>query len=163
MSCCSVYMFDLHAFFLVQNWIYQQSSKICFALIMNLLSKWTTTSWNMLMDNKFEEQILTGSATGNSCYHISTSHALNISCSFDPSVCLIESRCMVTSLTHLPLVPHICVSGSVQHWFRQRLVAYSAPSHYLNQCWIIVNWTLRNKVQWILIKIQSFVYMKMHP
>ena len=22
-----------------------------------------------------------------------------------------------------------------QHWFRQRLVAFSAPSHYLNQCW----------------------------
>ena len=24
---------------------------------------------------------------------------------------------------------------------------YSAPSHYLNQCWIIVNWTLRNKLK----------------
>ena len=23
-----------------------------------------------------------------------------------------------------------------------------APSHYLNQCWVIVNWTLRNKLQW---------------
>ena len=23
---------------------------------------------------------------------------------------------------------------------------YSAPSHYLNQCWVIVNWTLRNKL-----------------
>ena len=22
------------------------------------------------------------------------------------------------------------------------------PSHYLNQCWVIVNWTLRNKFQW---------------
>ena len=22
------------------------------------------------------------------------------------------------------------------------------PSHYLNQCWIIVNWTLRNKLLW---------------
>ena len=22
------------------------------------------------------------------------------------------------------------------------------PSHYLNQCWVIVNWTLWNKVQW---------------
>ena len=26
--------------------------------------------------------------------------------------------------------------------------AYSAPSHYLNQCWVIVNRTLRKKVQW---------------
>ena len=24
----------------------------------------------------------------------------------------------------------------------------SAPSHYLNQCWLIVNWTLRNNIQW---------------
>ena len=22
------------------------------------------------------------------------------------------------------------------------------PSHYLNQCWVIVNWTLGNKLQW---------------
>ena len=34
------------------------------------------------------------------------------------------------------------------HWFRQWLVAWSAPSHFLNQCWDIVNWTLRNKLQW---------------
>ena len=51
-------------------------------------------------------------------------------------------------LTHLPLVPHICVSESGQYWFRLWLVAYSAPSHYLKQCWVIVNWTLRNKLQW---------------
>ena len=29
-----------------------------------------------------------------------------------------------------------------------RHVAYSVPSHYLNQCWVIVNWTLRNNFQW---------------
>ena len=34
------------------------------------------------------------------------------------------------------------------HWFRQWLVAWSAPSHYLNQCWHIVNLTLMNKLQW---------------
>ena len=34
------------------------------------------------------------------------------------------------------------------HWFRLWLVAWSAPSHYLNQLWNIVNWTLRNKLQW---------------
>ena len=28
------------------------------------------------------------------------------------------------------------------------LDAWSAPSHYLNQCWNIVNWTLGNKLQW---------------
>ena len=51
-------------------------------------------------------------------------------------------------LTHLPLVQHICVSQSGQHCFRLWLVAYSAPSHCLNQCSIIVNWTPRNKIKW---------------
>ena len=26
--------------------------------------------------------------------------------------------------------------------------AWSAPCHYLNQCWYIGNWTFRNKLQW---------------
>ena len=34
------------------------------------------------------------------------------------------------------------------HWFRRWLVAWSAPSHYLNQCWNIVDSTLGNKLQW---------------
>ena len=66
------------------------------------------------------------------------------------------------SLTHLPLVPHICIIESGQHWFRWWLVAYSAPSHYLNQYWVIVNWTLWNNLQWILLKIQNFSFTKMH-
>ena len=37
---------------------------------------------------------------------------------------------------------------SGQQWFRKWLVAYSAPSHYLNQIWVIVNWTLRNTLLW---------------
>ena len=51
-------------------------------------------------------------------------------------------------LTHLPLVPYICVSELGQHWFRSCLVACSAPSHYPIQCWVIVNSTLRSKLQW---------------
>ena len=35
-----------------------------------------------------------------------------------------------------------------QHWFRQWLVTWFGPSHYLNQCWNIVSWTHRNKLQW---------------
>ena len=27
--------------------------------------------------------------------------------------------------------------------------AYSVPRHYLNQCWLLINWTSRNKLQWI--------------
>ena len=46
------------------------------------------------------------------------------------------------------IVPHICISELGQHWFRWWLVACSAPSQYLNQCWVTVNWTLRNKLQW---------------
>ena len=34
--------------------------------------------------------------------------------------------------------------------FRQWLVAWKAPGRYINQCWDIVNWTLRNKLQWKL-------------
>ena len=30
------------------------------------------------------------------------------------------------------------------------LSPWAAPSHYLNQCWIIVNWILRNKRRWNL-------------
>ena len=52
--------------------------------------------------------------------------------------------------THLPLVLHICVSDSGQHCFRQWLVVYSMSSYYLNQYWVFVNWTLRNKLQWNL-------------
>ena len=42
----------------------------------------------------------------------------------------------------------MCVSESDQYWFRYWLVAYLALSHFLNQCWFIVNWTLRNKLEW---------------
>ena len=37
---------------------------------------------------------------------------------------------------------------SSHHWFRHWLVAWRAPSHYINQCWIIVNWTLANIFLW---------------
>ena len=51
-------------------------------------------------------------------------------------------------LSHLSLVPHICVIESGQHWSWWWHVAFSVPSHYLNQCLVIVHWTLRNKLQW---------------
>ena len=34
------------------------------------------------------------------------------------------------------------------------------PSHYLNQCWNIVNWTLGNKLQWNFIQTRSFSFMQ---
>ena len=42
------------------------------------------------------------------------------------------------------------------HWFRQWIVACTAPSHYLNQCWNNVNWTIKNKFSGIFIKIDIF-------
>ena len=51
-------------------------------------------------------------------------------------------------LTHWGRVTHICIGNLGRHWLRLWLVACLAPSHYLNQCWNIVNWTLRNKLQW---------------
>ena len=47
----------------------------------------------------------------------------------------------------------MCQSTS-HHRFRQWLVVWSMPSHYLNQWWNIVNWTLKKK-----LKFQSnFIY-----
>ena len=42
---------------------------------------------------------------------------------------------------------HICV-GKLTIIVSEWLFAWTAPSHYLNQCWNIVKWTLRNKLQW---------------
>ena len=47
-----------------------------------------------------------------------------------------------------------------QHWFRQWLVAWTAPSHYLNQCRDIVHWRLRNNSRTCIWKcrLQHFDY-----
>ena len=59
-------------------------------------------------------------------------------------------RCLKSFLTHRGRVRLICISKLCHHWFRWWLGAWSAPTHYLNQCWYIVNWTLGNKFQWNL-------------
>ena len=55
------------------------------------------------------------------------------------------------SLTHWGRVTHICV--------RNITVAWTAPSHYLNQCRNIVNWTLGNKRQWNLDR-NSYIFIQ---
>ena len=40
--------------------------------------------------------------------------------------------------------------------------AYPAPSHNLTQSRVIVDWTLRNKLRWDLIKLQKFLFTKLH-
>ena len=48
----------------------------------------------------------------------------------------------------LTLEPHLYVNELGHHWSRLWLVACSAPTYYLNQCWLIVNCLLRNKIRW---------------
>ena len=35
-----------------------------------------------------------------------------------------------------------------------------APSHFLNHCWLVVHWNIKNKFQWIRIKLQPFNWRK---
>ena len=65
-------------------------------------------------------------------------------------------------LTRIPLMLHIWVSESGQHWFKWWLVAYSAPSYYLNQCWVMSIAPVETNFSEILIKIQNFSLTKMH-
>ena len=46
-----------------------------------------------------------------------------------------------------------------QHWSRKWLVAWSAPSHYRNQWWNIINWNLKNKLQWNF-KQNSYIFIQ---
>ena len=80
---------------------------------------------------------------------------LNLSLKFDKHLGRWRSHqktCYYSSLVHrhttdLAPVPYIRVSESGQHRFRWWIVDYPAPSHYLNQSWFIVNWTIENKLQ----------------
>ena len=46
------------------------------------------------------------------------------------------------NLHNMPMVMHIYIIRLVYHWFRWCLSAQLAPSHYLNQCWYIMNKTI---------------------
>ena len=85
---------------------------------------------------------------------------------WDPQMMASDRGCRYqyprNGLTHGGRVTHICVNILDHHWFRSWLVAWSAPSHYLNQCWDIVNWTLRNKLQWHLNERHIFSFKKIH-
>ena len=66
--------------------------------------------------------------------------------------------CVVSGMTHGSRVtPYVDVDLG-QHWFRYRLVAYSTPSLPPNQCWLILNWTHRNKLHWNLNKRASVFF-----
>ena len=62
-----------------------------------------------------------------------------------------------TSLTHWGRQTHICVIKLTIIGSDNGL----SPSHYLNQCWNIVNWTLSNKLQWNFNRNSNIFFKKM--
>ena len=63
-------------------------------------------------------------------------------------------------LTHWDWGIHLCISKLTTIGSYNGLVR---AKPYLNQCWNIVNWTLRNKLQWIFyIEIHTFSFKKIH-
>ena len=60
-------------------------------------------------------------------------------------------------LTHRGQVTCICASILVHHWSRQRFVACSGPSHYLNQSFLV--WSLDTNSS---VTLQQFPYSKIN-
>ena len=77
------------------------------------------------------------------------------------NMCLLFPKCR-EAVTLCHLVMHICICELSHHWFRFGLLGYSVPVSNLKQWWITINWTLRNKLQWIWIEMQTFSFKKMH-
>ena len=62
---------------------------------------------------------------------------------------LINEQRYTFAVTHWGRKTHICVTKLTSIGSDNGLPpSWTAPSHYLNQCWNIVNWSLRNKLQW---------------
>ena len=59
-------------------------------------------------------------------------------------------------LIHCALVMLYVLRHLGQYWLSQWLVTRVTPSHYLNQCKLIVNWTIRNNFIENWNKIQNF-------
>ena len=58
------------------------------------------------------------------------------------------TRAVPDCSTNRSSADRIVVNSYNHHWYRQWLGAWTAPNHYLNQCWNIANWTLGNKLLW---------------
>ena len=69
------------------------------------------------------------------------------------------------------LQTHICVTRpqwvnslrleDMNHnWFRYWLVAYSTPNNYLNQWWLIVNWTIYRNKSWLYLNRNSNILIE---
>ena len=60
---------------------------------------------------------------------------------------IFASHVISPHLTHWGRVMHICI-GNLTIIGSDNGLAHSRRQAYLNQCWNILNWTLRNKLQW---------------
>ena len=58
------------------------------------------------------------------------------------------SNVIEDELVHLSLGRYVYVAELGHHWIRQRLVAYSLPSHYPNQGWLHIKHSLGSKIRW---------------
>ena len=124
---------------------------------VNSLHKWPVTRKMFPIDDVIMFSSNTHRFTRSQCFHV-----VFLSC-WNPWFRNCYHCNMANAIkTHLPLLPHICVSELDQHCFRQWLVAYSAPNHYLNQFYLLPIGTLGTNSSEILIKIQSFSFTKMH-
>ena len=78
--------------------------------------------------------------TGNCCIIMTRYEII----SGEENIYLISIVIMENTLTHWGRITHICVGKLTTNG------SDTATSHYLNQCWDIVNWTHGNKLQWKL-------------
>ena len=67
-----------------------------------------------------------------------------------------------TPLIHWGRLMHICISKVTIIGSDNVLGAWSAPSHYLNQCWDIFHWTHENKFQWNFNQ-NSYIFIQENP
>ena len=89
-------------------------------------------------------------------YFVLVKQSLNVSA----MLCLALVYGLFPVLTHRGQETLICVTKGGHQWFGYWLGAKQAPSHYLNQCWITVNWTLANISQWNFDNFNNFHWIK---
>ena len=68
----------------------------------------------------------------------------------------------ISSCTHRAIIlTHWVRVTHKHHWFRWLLAAWSASSHYRDQCWNSVNSNHRNKLLWKLLwKRNSYIFIQ---
>ena len=64
----------------------------------------------------------------------------------------------ITLLYHITIKVWDEIAYPLQHFN----FAYSTLRHYLTQCWVIIDWTLRNKLQWNFNQNTKLSFTKMH-